>query len=314
MCEDTEPRLCQLGHLFFWVIFYHACLIFFTSNLYSLELKGLLIALGVLFLWYLHLVLGLASMFLIWLPLFLFLLTKVFLIVYRNQLHFSCISVNFTSLCCQITCSVCLVELSRQEWNGHPGRPSPPARPCKSLTHWVTTSPRLSHVHPAPGPVCHPVHTSKSAPPFTRRGKDVQKTELLCSPEQGRPKKLRKVALSRFAIRPFRIHESGSSASCRPSIKGPGKAAIQQSAFNVPSGIISLSLLSSYPSFSVHLYLRVRFHLIQEFQEPLNVSSFAQGPLTRSSPDPGVTSISLWSHVHSWSYHTLGTFFFFWDN
>ena len=80
-----------------------------------------------------------------------------------------------------------------------------PARACPALI------PRLAR--------CVTRATSRSASPFTQRAKDVQKTELLGSPEQGRPKKLLLVSTSsRFAIRPFRIRESGSSASGRPSV------------------------------------------------------------------------------------------------
>ena len=165
----------------------------------------------------------------------------------------------------------------------------------------------LSHHQPALVP------RSSRASPGASPGAHIQIGATLHSTGQGRPENgtpwltgaraAKEVAESST----FQIRDSAISnpriwiVSELPalSIKGPGKAAIQQSGFNVPSGIISLSLLSSYPSFPVHLYLRVRFHLIQEFQEPLNVSSFAQGPLTRSSPDPGVTSISLWSHAHS---------------
>ena len=77
------------------------------------------------------------------------------------------------------------------------------------------------------------------------------------------------------------------------SIKGPGKAAIQHRGSSVPSGIIiSLSSLSSYPCFPVTSVLacaliKIIFLLLAT---PLHVSSLAQGPVTRSSPDPGVTS------------------------
>ena len=132
----------------------------------------------------------------------------------------------------------------------------------------------LSHHQPALVP------RSSRASPGASPGAHIQIGATLHSTGQGRPENgtpwltgaraAKEVAESST----FQIRDSAISnpriwiVSELPalSIKGPGKAAIQQSGFNVPSGIISplsslLSLsLSPIPVSQLPLYLRVLIH------------------------------------------------------
>ena len=105
-------------------------------------------------------------------------------------------------------------------------------RPARAHAHSCeassSSSPRLSRACPALiSRLSRYVTraTSRSASPFTQRVKDVQKTELLGSPEQGRPKKLLLVSTSsRFAIRPFESANLDRQQAAGSQYKRAGKS------------------------------------------------------------------------------------------